>query len=140
MKCPKCTAAVNVPTADKQAGIVLIARTKDKLACPICDFWAHKLYWLSIKDQPEEPWAPKTHWLKIEPRYFYAHLSGAKSFEVRKNDRDYKLGQMIILQMWSLEYGYHGKNITTQITYITDYPDGLKPGYVVLGLKKIEKA
>ena len=139
MNCPKCTAAVKVPTTNKQDGVVLIARLTDQLACPVCDFWAHKLFWANLKEQPEEPFKPVTHWLKIEPRYFYAHLSGAKSFEVRKNDRGFRLGQMIVLQMWSLEYGYHGKNITTEITYITDYPYGLKPGYVVLGLKKTPK-
>jgi hypothetical protein len=36
--------------------------------------------------------------------------------------------------MWSLENGLHDRNLPMTITYKTDYPDGLKPGYVVLGV------
>ena len=148
MKCPNCTALVRMPTAVVAGDNLcrptppepeLIPRTDNKkaLACPICDFWGHEIYWSTIKETPAEKFVPKTHWLKTEPRYFYAHMRGIKPFEVRKNDRNYKVGDLVILEMYSISRGYHGKNLTREITYITDYPDGIKPGYLVLGLKPL---
>ncbi|WP_032470160.1 DUF3850 domain-containing protein [Vibrio metoecus] len=39
----------------------------------------------------------KHHTLKIEPRYLDAVLSGLKTFEIRKNDRDYCVGDTFVL-------------------------------------------
>lgn len=38
------------------------------------------------------------HELKIIPQYFEAVVKGIKTFELRKNDRDYKVGKMKILK------------------------------------------
>lgn len=38
-----------------------------------------------------------THYLKIKPSYFESVLSGQKTFEFRKNDRDYHIGDELIL-------------------------------------------
>lgn len=43
----------------------------------------------------------KIHELKILPEYFDAVISGRKRFEIRKNDRDYKVGDQLILKEWS---------------------------------------
>lgn len=40
----------------------------------------------------------KTHELKILPKYFSEVYSGNKTFEVRKNDRNFKVGDMLILK------------------------------------------
>ncbi|WP_331384989.1 DUF3850 domain-containing protein [Bacillus badius] len=37
------------------------------------------------------------HELKIYPQYFKAVVSGKKSFEIRKNDRDFKVGDTLLL-------------------------------------------
>lgn len=39
------------------------------------------------------------HELKILPEYFEAVTSGRKQFEIRKNDRDFKVGDQLILAL-----------------------------------------
>lgn len=74
--------------------------------------------------------------LKVELKYFQAQKEGRKNFEIRKNDRDYKVGEILILREYDSETGkYSGRRIFCLITYITDFEQ--KPGYVVLGTKRI---
>ena len=40
----------------------------------------------------------KHHYLKILPEYYEAVKSGDKTFEVRKNDRDYQVNDVLHLQ------------------------------------------
>ncbi|EGO8504489.1 DUF3850 domain-containing protein [Enterococcus faecalis] len=75
---------------------------------------------------------PTIHELKILPEYFEAVVSGDKCFEIRKNDRGYKVGD--ILRLNEYEDGkYTGNFHVAEITYITDYAQ--QDGYVVLGIK-----
>ncbi|WP_153448454.1 DUF3850 domain-containing protein [Vibrio algicola] len=74
------------------------------------------------------------HDLKILPNYFNAQLSGAKRFEVRCADRDYNVGDFLVLNEWDGEK-YTGRKLEVTITYILggyDF-DGLVPGFVILG-------
>ena len=73
------------------------------------------------------------HQLKILPQYFQAVAIGDKSFEIRKNDRDYKVGDNIVLKEYEKGH-FTGRNILVTITYITDYEQ--KDDYVVFGIKK----
>ena len=43
------------------------------------------------------------HELKILTEYFEAVASGRKRFEIRKNDRDYKVGDRLYLREWNGE-------------------------------------
>ena len=76
------------------------------------------------------------HELKISPKYFEDVKSDKKRFEIRKDDRDYKVGDLITLKEY--ENGqYTGKEIKNiPIRYIlrnaTEY--GLMNGYCILGL------
>jgi len=82
------------------------------------------------------------HKLKILPQYFKE--------VVRKKDRDYKVGDTLLLKEYSplkvdtavIEYNlgaYTGQEITKEVTYIYEGEDcGLKKGWCVLGLKDIE--
>ena len=47
-----------------------------------------------MKKEVEER-AVKMHELKILPEFFGAHLKGIKNFEVRCNDRDYHVGDIL---------------------------------------------
>lgn len=76
------------------------------------------------------------HELKISPKYFKDVKSRNKNFEIRKDDRDFKVGDFITLKEY--ENGqYTGREIKNiLIIYIlrdaTEY--GLMDGYCILGL------
>jgi hypothetical protein len=77
-----------------------------------------------------------THKLKILPKYYEKVLTGEKTFELRKNDRNYKVGDKLILEEHHL-YSSSGRAYLCRITYIlkdcSEY--GLKDGFVILGIK-----
>ena len=76
----------------------------------------------------------KTHDVKILPEYFDAVECGTKTFEIRHNDRDYKVGDLLCLR----EYhggAYTGRATIREICYMIDNPEYCKEGYVVLGLR-----
>ncbi|MDM3979211.1 DUF3850 domain-containing protein [Enterococcus faecalis] len=75
---------------------------------------------------------PTIHELKILPEYFEAVVSGNKRFEIRKNDRNYKKGDILRLNEYQ-DGQYTGDVHVAEITYITDYAQ--QEGYVVLGIK-----
>ena len=76
-----------------------------------------------------------THELKILPEFFVPVLVGYKTFEIRKNDRDYQYGDILVLNEWDVN-GYTGRSITKRVNYIYhgDGSYGLKTGYCILGL------
>lgn len=43
----------------------------------------------------------KTHELKTWPQYFSPMVTGAKKFELRKNDRGFQIGDLLILREYS---------------------------------------
>lgn len=76
------------------------------------------------------------HELKCWPGYFLPLCERVKSFEIRKNDRDFKVGDTLILRQWNPETGYYEWGmIEREVTYVTDFPTGLRDGYVCMGLK-----
>ena len=80
----------------------------------------------------------KEHDLKTLPEYFEAVDSGAKPFEVRFNDRDFKVGDVLNLREYS-DGGYTGRALHREISYVLDAPAYCKEGFVVLGLAPIER-
>ena len=74
------------------------------------------------------------HRLKTWPEYFVKIATEEKTFEIRKNDRPYKIGDLLVLEEWSPEGGYTWREERRFVTYITDWEQ--KPGYIVMGLKK----
>jgi len=80
----------------------------------------------------------RTHIIKTLSQYFRVTRNGKKSFEVRLNDRDYRVGDTLKLRE-SDEQGYFlGRTITCKIGYILnlDVLAGLEDSnYVVLGLE-----
>jgi hypothetical protein len=43
------------------------------------------------------------HELKIWPQFFRAVLNGSKTFELRKNDREFQSGDEVVLREWDPE-------------------------------------
>jgi len=78
-----------------------------------------------------------THDLKTWPEFFERLWSGEKTFELRKNDRGFRVGHTLLLQEWTQRTGYTGREITATVTYILGGL-GLKDGWVVMAIKPIE--
>lgn len=82
-----------------------------------------------------------THALKTWPEYYKAVESGEKTFEVRKADRPFRVGEILLLQEYDPGAGaYTGAECKRLITYILKGVGefGLCEGYCVMGLKEPE--
>ena len=78
----------------------------------------------------------KEHRVKIFPSYYEAQANGSKNFEIRKNDRNYQVGELLILEEYDpMTKEYTGRKIHCLITYLTNFKQ--MPGYVFLGTKKL---
>lgn len=76
------------------------------------------------------------HELKISPKYFEDVRNGMKRFELRRDDRDFKVGDLITLKEYE-NGSYTGREIKNMpIVYILRNAQeyGLKAGYCILGL------
>ena len=78
----------------------------------------------------------KVHELKIGSKFFEAVKDGRKKFEIRKNDRNYQEGDILILREYDpITRLFSGEIIKVEITYMTDWEQ--KDDYVVLGIEEI---
>lgn len=81
-----------------------------------------------------------THALKTIQPYYDAVVNGEKTFEVRKADRKFKVGDKLLLQEYNTEDGYTGAEQEFNITYILSGGHfGIDKDYCILGIKEIEK-
>lgn len=87
-----------------------------------------------------------THTLKVLIKYADAIVNDTKTFEIRKNDRNFKVGDKIVFDVVTNE-GYavraaarHTLNgAVYRIDYILDDFEGLAQKYVALAISKEEK-
>ena len=77
------------------------------------------------------------HELKIQSEYFVAVNNKTKTFEIRKNDRDFKVGDKILLREIDSCGKYTGRMSWWEITYITDYAQ--QENYVVMAIREWEE-
>ncbi|HMU69189.1 MAG TPA: DUF3850 domain-containing protein [Chitinophagales bacterium] len=81
-----------------------------------------------------------THALKTINPFYKAVADREKTFEVRKADRPFSVGDKLLLQEYSEQGGYSGQEEEFRITYILDGGQfGIEKGFCVLGIKEIEK-
>ena len=82
---------------------------------------------------------PKHHVLKIHGCYFDAVRDGRKTFEIRKDDREFKEGDTGTLNELAGPLSpslYTGRSINFVITYVTSFFQ--REGWVVFGIKVTE--
>lgn len=87
------------------------------------------------------------HTLKCYPAFFVEVKTGSKTFEVRKNDRGFQVGDEILLHEFVpqnyyedqvIDEYYTGQVCHRKITYVLPGGQfGIEPGYVVIGLQPI---
>jgi len=79
--------------------------------------------------------ATPCHELKIWPIYFASLAMGAKTFDVRLNDRDFQVGDVIKFREWEpVTQKYSGQLLTKQVVYIQSGGPGIKKDTVILGI------
>lgn len=99
-----------------------------------------------------------THCLKTTPEYFEAVQSGAKTFELRReDDKTFDVGDTLMLLEWDFmslpdavktwwnalsadahksweSLGYTGRECTVEVTYVLRDAQWLQPGVAALGI------
>lgn len=83
---------------------------------------------------------PATHYTKCINPYFSEVWNEIKKAELRFNDRDYKVGDIVFQQEYftNIEY-FSGAEIKMRITHVLkDYP-ALSPGFCMYSFEIIEK-
>lgn len=87
------------------------------------------------------------HELKTWPAPFEAVLDGKKTYEFRRNDRNFQVGDQLWLREWNNETAqYTGRSATTEVSYITHFAVlalkgvvEMPVGFVPLSLVGLEK-
>lgn len=78
------------------------------------------------------------HDLKIHELYFDDVANGSKTFEVRLNDRNYSVGDLLVLREFTADNAvYTGRCLFAIVSYVLDNSDYCKNGYLILGLNGI---
>lgn len=90
---------------------------------------------------PDDPrLQPQAHDLKTWPEFFALVASGRKTFELRKNDRNFRVYDVLRLREWDPSTSeYTGRTCLVRITYIatSEKTGALKEGYVCMGIQLI---
>ena len=86
------------------------------------------------------------HKLKVLPEYFKAIVDETKTFEVRKNDRNFSAGDTLVLQEYeprilNKKTGnfYTGNMCEVEVYYFLDNFPGIQDGYSVMGIRLLTK-
>ena len=83
----------------------------------------------------------KIYRLKTQHQFMMDVAIGKKTFEVRFNDRNYQVGDRLLLLGWdNKKKEYTGQEIETEITYILIGGQfGIEKGFVVMGIEVNER-
>lgn len=90
---------------------------------------------IGVDGVPKEAKDVVIHELKIAPEYFEAVAKGAKQFELRKDDRNFQVGDFVMLKEYD-NGAYTGRWLGyLLISYVLrDCPQyGLQDGYCIIG-------
>lgn len=85
-----------------------------------------------------------THELKCHPDPFHAKWMNLKNWEIRKNDRDFKVGDVLIEKAWfplanNGEGCYDGCEVHEQVLWILDGGYGLRKGFIIMSTKQLKR-
>ena len=87
------------------------------------------------------PRARRTHELKTWPGQYQAIVEGRKTHEVRRDDRDFRVGDRLWLQEFHPETRHlSGRGCLVEVTYITRPEDhsGVTPGHCVMTVRLVD--
>ena len=73
------------------------------------------------------PRARMTHELKTWPEFFIETRGGRKKFELRKNDRDFRVGDQLLLKEWDPKV--YQKNLPSDHRTVEDIQAAIEAAY-----------
>lgn len=77
----------------------------------------------------------KVHELKTVNPFFNAVRMREKRFELRKNDRDFTAGDILVLRLWdNASKVFVGPNCVVRVNYVLYQFVGLQQGYCILSI------
>ena len=79
------------------------------------------------------------HRIKIDSQFFDDAAAGRKTFELRKNDRGYKVGDVLALTDYK-DGKPTGREIYEEVAYMLENYKGLEDGYCILATRLLENA
>ncbi|MFC0183341.1 protein of unknown function [Pseudarcicella hirudinis] len=78
------------------------------------------------------------HYVKTHIEYYQLCMKGVKNFELRKNDRNYKAGDIFISQEYDpATEQFTGRRIMCEIDYVLQGYPGLEQGYCIIQLGRM---
>jgi hypothetical protein len=80
------------------------------------------------------------HELKTWPSFFNAILRGEKTFECRKNDRDFGVNDTLILREFDPDSGeYTGARLAVRVTYLLSGREwGIMPSHIAMAISVVD--
>lgn len=118
-----------------------------ELRCPRCNSHTIDVAYNNERKEPAEilhkwKFLPgekniRCHKLKTLKPFFNDVLSGIKSFEVRRYDKDFKIGDILFLSELENKNLYSGRSVAVRITYIMTDSEYVKKDLCILGIEKI---
>lgn len=76
-----------------------------------------------------------THHLKTWPEWFAPVRAGQKPFEIRLDDRNFEIGDILELEEWDPDTkAYTGESYLARVIFIARDLPGLEPGYCAMGI------
>ena len=79
----------------------------------------------------------KVHQIKLGKTFFADAAAGIKPFTLRKNDRNYQVGDILEKQEYD-DGNYTGRTLRQEVIYKLEDYTGLQEGYCILGVKNLE--
>lgn len=80
------------------------------------------------------------HGLKTWPEYFQEVWDGNKTFEVRRNDRNFEVGDKLLLEEYDPKTDCYSRKILVIVTYILYGGEfGIENDYCVMSIEILEK-
>lgn len=79
-----------------------------------------------------------THELKIWPRFYEEIKTGRKTYELRRDDRDFQCDDVLVLNEYDPDTKiFSGRQISRRVTSIMRTFAGLEHGYCIMSLEKV---
>jgi len=81
----------------------------------------------------------KSHYLKTVQPFFSEVKKGTKTFEHRRNDRDFQVGDEVYLQEYDMRHNsFSGEEVRVLITYVLTDRAGLDDAFCIFSFKVMQ--